>query len=137
MALDGSRWESLRADINAQLAGLLTEGFLRDTPEDWLTQFPRYVKAVRIRLERLSGQVAKDRQYTSLLEQLTKPLADLLRERPRLIVESPDVIAYRWMLEEFRVSLFAQSLGTRQAVSEKRLRLRWQAVDDWAGKNPN
>ena len=117
VALDGSKWDSLRADIDGQLAGLLGESFLRDTPEDWLAQFPRYVKAVRIRLERLSGQTVKDKQYMSLLEQLTKPLSDLLRERPRLIVESPDVIAYRWMLEEFRVSLFAQSLGTRHAVS--------------------
>ena len=137
VALDEPKWDSLRADIDGQLAGLLGEGFLRDTPEDWLAQFPRYVKAVRIRLERLSGQTAKDKQYMSLLEQLTKPLSDLLRERPRLMVESPDVIAYRWMLEEFRVSLFAQSLGTRHAVSEKRLRQRWQAVGDWVAKNPH
>ena len=137
VALDGPKWDSLRADIDGQLAGLFAEGFLRDTPEDWLAQFPRYVKAVRSRLERLSGQTGKDRQYTSLLEQLTNPLSDLLRERPRLMVESPEVIAYRWMLEEFRVSLFAQSLGTRHAVSEKRLRQRWQAVGDWAAKNPH
>ena len=137
LALDGSRWDSIRADIDGQLAGLLGEGFLRDTPGDWLAQFPRYVKAVRTRLERLSGQTSKDMQHTRLLEQLTQPLLELLRERPRLIVESPEVIAYRWMLEEFRVSLFAQSLGTRHAVSEKRLRQRWQAVDDWVTKNPH
>ena len=88
-------------------------------------------------MERLSGQTSKDMQHTRLLEQLTQPLSELLRERPRLIVESPEVIAYRWMLEEFRVSLFAQSLGTRHAVSEKRLRQRWQAVEDWVTKNPH
>jgi ATP-dependent helicase HrpA len=134
--MDSGRWEDSRADVSAQLAALLSAGFLRDTPADWLAQLPRYMKAVLTRVERLSGQYAKDQQHTSMLQGLSGPLLEAQRMRPGLLLSSEPACQYRWMLEELRVSLFSQNLGTRQAVSRKRLEQQWLAVEAWLVENP-
>ncbi len=135
-ALESGKWPATLADVRAQLSQLLGGSFMRDTPGDWLVQYPRYMKALQQRLERLPGQYAKDQQYTGILQVLTQPLLVALVQRPHLLQHCADAASYRWMLEEFRVSLFAQSLGTRQAVSEKRLRELWDGVGQWLDKNP-
>jgi ATP-dependent helicase HrpA len=135
-SMDSGRWEDSRADVSAQLAALLSAGFLRDTPADWLAQLPRYMKAVLTRVERLSGQYAKDQQHTSMLQGLSGPLLEAQRMRPGLLLSSEPACQYRWMLEELRVSLFSQNLGTRQAVSRKRLEQQWLAVEAWLVENP-
>jgi len=124
-------------DCNRQLQRLLQKSFVRDTPHDWLAQYPRYMKALRIRLQRLSGQVARDEKYTALLESAASKLWQLEETRPGLLQVCPEALQYRWMLEEFRVSLFAQSLGTRQAISEKRLQEQWLKVAQWLEQNPH
>ncbi|MEM1153406.1 MAG: ATP-dependent RNA helicase HrpA, partial [Pseudomonadota bacterium] len=124
-------------DINNQLSRLWQPGFMRDTPEEWLQQLPRYMKAIRTRLERLSGQYSKDQRHTHMLESLGAPLWQAICNRPGLLLLSEEALAYRWLLEEFRVSLFAQALGTRKPVSEKRLTERWQAVEAWQAENPH
>jgi ATP-dependent RNA helicase HrpA len=131
------RWPDTRADIEAQLHGLISGSFQRDTPAAWLAQYPRYMKALRLRIERLSGQYAKDQKHTTLLQSLAAPLSEAQRQRPGLLLLCADAMQYRWMLEELRVSLFAQNLGTRQAVSAKRLQEQWQAVLQWLGRNPH
>jgi ATP-dependent helicase HrpA len=139
-ALAGSeakKWPDTRADIEQQLAQLMPPGFQRDTPAEWLAQYPRYMKALRSRVERLSGQYAKDQKHTALLQSLCEPLWEALVQRPGLLQLCPAAIQYRWMLEELRVSFFAQNLGTRQAVSEKRLREQWQVVSEWLEQNPH
>ena len=115
---------------------MLAPGFQRDTPGDWLGQYPRYMKALRHRLERLSGQYAKDQGHTALLQALAEPLREALGQRDGLLLRSAPAIEYRWMLEELRVSLFAQNLGTRKAVSRKRLEEQWLAVQRWLEDNP-
>ena len=72
-----------------------------------------------------------------MLVKLSTSLWTMLKSRPGLCLESPLAMQYRWMLEELRVSLFAQSLGTSLAVSEKRLREQWQAVEQWVRLNPH
>ncbi|MEZ5571561.1 MAG: ATP-dependent RNA helicase HrpA [Halioglobus sp.] len=136
-ALDSGKWRDTRDDVEAQLSGLLGESFARDTPAPWLTQYPRYMKAVLQRVERVAGQYPKDQQYTQSLRALSQPLLDSMAQRPGLLLHSSAAMTYRWMLEEFRVSLFAQNLGTRQAVSQKRLQEQWLAVKDWLEKNPH
>ncbi len=133
---DQGAWPDTRADIVAQLDGLLAPGFLRDTPPEWLTQYPRYMKALRTRVQRLSGQYPKDQRYTQMLDELTRPLLEAQRTRPGLTQLSGEARHYRWMLEELRVSLFAQNLGTRMAVSRKRLEEQWQSVAQWLAQNP-
>ncbi|MAT95342.1 MAG: ATP-dependent RNA helicase HrpA [Halioglobus sp.] len=135
-AQEARKWTEARQDIAGQLDALLASGFVRDTPAQWFTQYPRYFKALLNRVQRLPGQYGKDQKYTGMLGALQEPLDQALAARPELVQLSPPAQAYRWMLEEFRVSLFAQNLGTRQAVSEKRLRAQWQEVDAWLLANP-
>jgi ATP-dependent helicase HrpA len=134
--LDAGKWLDSRADVEQQLQHLLQVGFQRDTPREWSAQYPRYLKALRTRVERLSGQYAKDQKYTALLQTLAQPLWDSVGERPGLLLLCAPAMQYRWMLEELRVSLFAQNLGTRQAVSQKRLQEQWRLVLQWLAQNP-
>ncbi|MFV0278293.1 MAG: DUF3418 domain-containing protein, partial [Parahaliea sp.] len=134
--LGGGQWQASREDIEVQLAALLAPGFLRDTPGHWLAQYPRYMKALAQRVERISGQLDKDQRQTAQLGALGQPLAEALAQRPGLLLLCQPARQYRWMLEEFRVSLFAQQLGTRLPVSEKRLQGQWQEVGDWLQQHP-
>jgi len=131
------KFKENKADIEQQLDALLCVNFVSDTPSDWFAQYPRYIKAIRHRLERFSGQVAKDSQYIAILSNLSEPLTALVNVRPGVLQLCDDVCQYRWLLEEFRVSLFAQNLGTRRAVSEKRLKQQWERVEQWLQKNPH
>jgi ATP-dependent helicase HrpA len=136
-AMDAGAWRDSREDIDGQVRGLLHDGFLRDTPGEWLAQYPRYMKALLTRVERLSGQYPKDQKHTALLQALAQPLAEAIRLRSGLLLLCSPAMHYRWMLEELRVSLFAQNLGTRVAVSEKRLQEQWQSVQQWLQQNPH
>ncbi len=134
--LQQREWADTRADVEQQLAALFAAGFQRDTPGDWLAQYPRYMKALRIRLERLSGQHEKERKAMGMLTPLAEQLEQVCVKRPALLLHCAAARDYRWMLEEFRVSLFAQNLGTRQAVSSKRLQEQWLRVEQWLAENP-
>jgi ATP-dependent helicase HrpA len=137
VAMPAGQYLDTRADIEAQLSGLFSPGFMRDTPAQWLASYPRYMKALEARLERLSGQYAKDQAHMQMLAALAQPLAAAGKSRPGLLLESPIAMQYRWMIEELRVSLFAQSLGTQLAVSQKRLQEQWQRVAQWLKDNPH
>ena len=135
--MDPDAWSDSREDIQAQVRWLLCEGFLRDTPAEWLAQYPRYLKALLTRVERLPGQYPKDQKHPALLQAPAQPLREAIEQRPGLLLLCPAAMHYRWMLEELRVSLFAQHLGTRVAVSEKRLQEQWQSVLQWLRENPH
>lgn len=134
--LDNTSWGDARADIDAQLSRLFGPHSLRDTPGEWLAQFPRYCKALRLRMERLRGQHAKDQKSVALLAELQAPLDAALAQRPTALLQSPALADYRWLLEEFRVSLFAQNLGTHRPVSQKRLQQQWQSAQQWLAEHP-
>ena len=94
-----------------------------------LLEYPRYLKAIVHRLEKLRGggrikDRAKAEEMAGLWEQYDARLAD---HESRGIVD-PALEEYRWMLEELRVSLFAQELGTSMPVSPKRLAAQWRKV---------
>jgi ATP-dependent helicase HrpA len=108
-------------DMHAQLAALASPGFLRDTPADALSEYPRYLKAMTLRAERALRDPVRDQ--ARMLE--LKPFADALAEARRRGVDAAvGWQALRWDLEEFRVSLFAQELGAKRAVSAKKLAVR-------------
>ncbi len=141
-AANSPRLSQANGPIHGQISwsncrGLLENDFQRDTPADWLAQYPRYMKALLQRIERLAGQYAKDQTNTRSLQALLQPLQALRAVRPGLLLLSEEARTYRWMVEEFRVSLFAQNLGTRQAVSQKRLQEQWHLVSEWVDKNPH
>ena len=123
------KWRHATDDVRGQLAELLRPDFLSATPWRWLQQYPRYLRAVAARLERLSaGSLARDREATGdLAARWQAYLARAESHRQRDLFD-PELIQYRWMLEEYRVSLFAQKLGTAVPVSAVRLDRQWERV---------
>ncbi|GGI96075.1 ATP-dependent RNA helicase HrpA [Halopseudomonas pertucinogena] len=116
------------ADIRAHLQNLIFKGFIRQVPPQWLSQYPRYLAAVGQRLDKLPGQIQRDRVWTEELQAFWQQYHAL---EQRYLVEGRQderLTHWRWMLEEYRVSLFAQQLGTRMPVSDKRLRKLWQEI---------
>ncbi|MEE4089223.1 ATP-dependent RNA helicase HrpA [Pseudomonas viridiflava] len=116
-------------DIKAQLGKLVYPGFVRETPAQWLKEMPRYLKAIEMRLEKLPGQVQKDRVWSIELAGLLaqyQARADKHRQEGK---RDPELAVYRWWMEEYRVSLFAQQLGTKMPVSDKRLSKQWAMVE--------
>ncbi len=119
-----SLWAEVSSQINAQLNSLFAGDFLAYTPWSWLKEFPRYLSAASMRLEKLKhAGLAKD-------SKLSEPIVELERAHQKLAggvqAGRPEFVAglqaVRWMLEELRVSIFAQQLGTKQPVSYKRIR---------------
>ena len=116
-------------DIKAQLGNLVYPGFVRETPAEWLKEYPRYLKAIEQRFEKIGAQLQRDRVWSGELagywEQYQTRLKKHLQEGKR----DAELALYRWMLEEYRVSLWAQQLGTRMAVSDKRLNKQWSQAE--------
>ncbi len=116
-------------DIRAQLERLVHPGFVAGTGADRLPDLLRYLTAVQRRLDALPGATDRDRERLTRVEQVEQEHATWLAGlRPERRVD-PDVRAVRWMLEELRVSLFAQQLGTPSPVSEKRIYRAMDALD--------
>jgi len=113
-------------DINRQVDGLFCDDFLLDVPAEWLQQYPRYLKAILLRLEKLPGQPEKDRQSVQQLAKLEEHLYPCFSNWRDLASDvRKEVWQHYFMLQEYRVSLFAQQLGTRVPVSEKRITAHW------------
>jgi ATP-dependent helicase HrpA len=104
-------------DIRAQLEFLLHAGFIRDTPYERLQHVPRYLKAINLRIEKLRSNPARDAQCMAQLQPLLQALQKLRQAQQR----DPRVDEFAWLLQELRVSLFAQELKTPVIVSVKRL----------------
>lgn len=126
--LNSLSWIHSINDIQHQLAGLFQEDFICRVEGDILAEYPRYLAAIEERLDKLDGHYQRDRQCTLVVEPLQQQCGALLERSPELWQKSPLLREYRWLLEELRVSLFAQRLGTRQSVSEKRLKQLWKEL---------
>ena len=110
-------------DVQAQLARLCARRFIVATPWPQMAHLPRYLKAVTLRLDKLRADPARDAQRLAELRPLEQRYLRVLAERKG----APDarLDEFRWLLEELRVSLFAQELRTPQPVSTKRLEKAW------------
>jgi ATP-dependent helicase HrpA len=122
-------WLAAVDDIRRHLGHLLPPGFLAAAPYAWLCHFPRYLTAAKERFAKLArGGQARDAGWADELRPLwTAYLERAEAHRARGIVD-PALEHYRWMLEEFRVSLFAQELKTSIPVSAQRLARQWERV---------
>jgi ATP-dependent helicase HrpA len=114
-------------DIAAQLARLVTKRFLVDTPWVQLAHLPRYLKAIVMRLDKLRADPARDAQRLAELRPIEQRYTRHLAERKG--VPDARLDEFRWLLEELRVSLFAQELRTPQPVSVKRLDKVWAQIN--------
>lgn len=115
------------ADIQQQLGELFYPECLYSTPFKWLQQYPRYLKAISQRLDKVPMNVNQDRDHIAEIEALWNRYSDRVStDTDGHIRFDSDLQDYRWMIEELRVSLFAQSLGTLVPVSVKRLNKQWE-----------
>jgi ATP-dependent helicase HrpA len=114
------------ADIEQQLARLFPPGFIAATAAAELAHYPRYLKAIALRLEKIKGDPARDAQRMAEIAPLQSPyLRELAARKGQVDARLEE---FRWLLEELRVSLFAQELRTPMPVSVKRLQKIWDTL---------
>jgi len=121
--------DTLAADVRAQVAELIRPGFVADTGAERLRDLDRYLRAVLHRLDRAPADRARDARLQDQVLEMERAYAGLLTALRPAQRASADVVAIGWMLEELRVSLFAQTLGTAYPVSAKRVRRAIEAVE--------
>ena len=123
---DGRPGRETADDIAAQLARLVGKRFVATTPWAALAHLPRYLKGVQMRLDKWRADPARDTQRLAELRPLEQRFLRSLAERKG--VADPRLQEFRWLLEELRISLFAQELRTPQPVSVKRLDKAWEQM---------
>jgi ATP-dependent helicase HrpA len=113
------------ADLQQQIGTLIHGTFLRQTPAAHLSHFPRYLKAAAMRIDKLRADPLRDQR---LMAEMAPLLTQYQRTRTALKGKSdPQLDEFRWLLEELRVALFAQTLRTPMPISVKRLQKTWEA----------
>ena len=114
------------SDVQFHLEKLLEKDFLMTTSWSHLKRFTRYLKAMEYRIEKLQGNQARDRLAMIEFASLYDPFIEALENQQDL--DSEALQEFRWLLQEWRVSLYAQPLGTTEPVSLKRLQKRWDSI---------
>ena len=121
-------WLHAAGDIKTQLGYLIYSGFINQTPIEWLREYPRYFKSINVRLEKLTGNVSRDRALMQEVKPLWEDYLARLEKQQQQGITDAELVTYRWMIEELRVSLFSQELKTKMPVSAKRLKKQWEKV---------
>lgn len=116
----------LKRDVEQQIQLLVHKHTLSQTPWEYLQHIPRYLKALRLRIEKQPANPDRDGKNAASVGMLWKNWADEMEKQRQLEKLTPDLINFRWLIEELRVSLFAQELKTPFPVSMKRLEKIWQ-----------
>ncbi|MBW6392260.1 ATP-dependent RNA helicase HrpA [Billgrantia antri] len=112
------------SDLKTQMQRLVHPGFVSEAGE-WLEECPRYMEAALIRLEKAPRERMRDQMHMQEVQDFEARLAARRESQRRGGHEDPELVEFGWWIEELRVSLFAQQLGTRMPVSVKRLERRW------------
>jgi len=115
-------------DIEAQLKRLMGKNFVTDTPFERLQHYPRYIKAIVVRLEKLKANPARDAQLMAEYGPLWTNYERRAIQLAKLGAVDPQIEQFRWLLEELRVGLYAQELRTPVPVSTKRLQKQWEGI---------
>ncbi|WP_217916839.1 ATP-dependent RNA helicase HrpA [Janthinobacterium sp. BJB401] len=115
-------------DIQSQLQGLVHKRFLTENEYTQLAHFPRYLKAINVRLEKLRADPTRDTKLMAEWQSAAAPYLRQAKDRQAGKNTDPKLVDFRWMLEELRVSLFAQELRTPMPVSAKRLQKVWESM---------
>jgi ATP-dependent helicase HrpA len=112
------------SEVREQVQQLVYPGFISATPLNWLPHLGRYLRAAIQRLEKLSGNSQRDRKHSAVIRRYWQAYEQALASTPA----SPGLREFRWLIEELRVSLFAQELGTSVKVSPERLDRQWKEL---------
>jgi ATP-dependent helicase HrpA len=117
-----ANWDPALRDIKIQLGLLLAKGFVRNTPHYARGHLARYVAGAGVRIRRLAnGGITRDQRAQAELSTFLTRYAQVAKEHVARQIVEPELVKLRWMVEEFRVSIFAQDLGTSVPVSMTRL----------------
>ena len=108
-------------DLRAQLARLVHPGFVTETGARRLPDLVRYLRGMSRRLEKMPEALGRDAERMAVVQRVSEDYQQTLADLPPARRDDPDVREVRWMIEELRVSLFAQTLGTSGPVSERRI----------------
>lgn len=109
------------SDMKSQISGLIYQGFVQKSGYARLPDLLRYLQAIDKRMDKLAQDVNRDRAAMLRVEQVQQAYQQLLAKLPKSKPISDEVAEIRYMIEELRVSLFAQQLGTKYQVSDKRV----------------
>jgi len=115
-------------DVKQQCKALVYDGFVAATPVTWLRHLPRFLDAACIRVEKSARDLKKDQQMSEQVGVFFQQYQQRCKLMQSKQVIDHDLQEFRWMIEELRVSLFAQALKTSMPISVKRLEKRWQAL---------
>ncbi|WP_232068314.1 ATP-dependent RNA helicase HrpA [Vreelandella aquamarina] len=115
------------SDVSAQMQRLVYPGFIRDAGE-WLSEYPRYTEAALIRLDKAARERGRDQMMMQDVQALEARFDARRKSERRGAAEDPELVSFGWWIQELRVSLFAQQLGTQMPVSVKRLEKRWEEI---------
>jgi ATP-dependent helicase HrpA len=118
--------ETAVADLRRQMGGLLHRGFVAATGRKRLPDVVRYLRAMAYRLEKLPANAVRDELWSRQVAAVTAEYEQLRARMPSTGAPDDPVTRIRWMIEELRVGLFAQGIGTPRPVSEQRV---YKAID--------
>lgn len=121
-------WQRLMNDIKAQLKALLPNGFIVSVSYARLKHYPRYLKAIDVRITKFPSNPTRDAQWQETLANWWRSWSQRLDVDRARGVRNPKLEEFRWMLEELRVSLWAQQLKTPYPVSFKRVEKFWEEI---------
>jgi len=125
-ALSSQSSHAARADMHAQLGRLMPPDVFVSAPVSWLFQYPRYLEAIRSRAEKVaSGAHTKDAQAMAGVAPWSELISAQLDKHRAANDHNAALEHIRWAMEEFRVQVFAQNLGTAIPISDKKLRELW------------
>ena len=126
-ALEGNFPQPVR-EVREQIGRLLAPGWLARTPWERLQHLPRYLKAASVRLDKMRADPGRDARLAGEIAGLEQPYRRELAARARHGADASALAQFGWLLEELRVSLFAQELKTPVPVSVKRLAKLWETL---------
>lgn len=117
--------EDIYDDIETQVAWLTYDGWVRTVPMSALARYPKYLQAIRTRIARAKVSPSSDRKKAERFAPFWEQYRQAVTTKGFRFASRAALVEYRWMLEEYRISVFAQELGTSEPVSPKRLEMKW------------
>jgi len=129
--LDASRAAALKpvvGDIRSQMTRLFEQGFMVRTQACWLQQYPRYIEAARLRLQKAGRNIVQDQRQQADVQRLWDAYISRRNDLAQKGIVQPELESFRWQIEELRVALFAQTLKSAEPVSVQRLQRRWEEL---------
>ena len=116
-------------DMREQLAHLIYKGFIVRIPWTQLQHMPRYIEGVSVRLKKLTNAgLARDSMGMAIATPLWKQYLSRLEKHRHDGIRDPELMTYRWMIEELRISVFAQELKTPLPISVQRVKKQWEKI---------